>query len=207
MANVPKPSSNASIPNAFMSSKPTPPPDPFGTTYAGIAENKNAVNAENLNLYLDYEIINYYLKDTHNWYGGVSSPGGFQGKSAVVFQLAAPKLLWVCEWTSLEVASQPKIPDITTQDQNWVLIDEDYRLFKIDVGPDQAQALYRIGGIYVFGHLQPSAETLNNARFGIPPYLNNQFDRTMPARLRTRNLIDGTATAAKPVLQQGIVAP
>jgi hypothetical protein len=159
-----------------------------------------SVMAADPGLHPDYDIYSRYVKDRHRWYGGVSSPGGFQGNSAVVFQLAAPKLFWICYWTGLKVGYQPKIPDIVPVDPKWVLIDEEYTLHNVDTAGNDFSPLYRISGVYMYGHLSPDPETLNNARFGIPPYLANVFDRTMPVTLRTANLIDGTATSKIPGL-------
>lgn len=184
---------------ALPSSDPTPDPAILKDTDLGLpTTTTDAYNANASILIPDFEVRSKYAKDHHRWYAALASNTPFQGKSAAVFQLAAPTLLWICEWTALKVSTQPQIPDIAVADQNWVLLDEDYESFKVDVGPDMVTPLYRFSGWYVYGHLAPDAETLHNVRFGIPPYLNNQFDRTMPARLRTRNLIDGTAGTGTP---------
>ncbi len=142
-------------------------------------------------MYPDFHIQNRYWKDHRKYLGAVTSPGGFLGRSAVVFQLAAPTLLWICDWTALKTSSQPLIPNIVPGDSRWELLDEDYEASEITVGPDQVTPYYRLSGYYIYANYNPNAITLNDVRFGRAPWINDVVDRTMPALNYTTNLSDG----------------
>ncbi len=142
-------------------------------------------------MYPDFEIRNRYWKDHRKYLGGVTSPGGFLGKSAAIFQLAAPTLLWICDWTALKSSNQPVIPNIIPGDANWELLDEDYEAANIIVQADQTTPWYRLSGYYIYAMTNPNAITLSDVRFGRPPWLKDVVDRTMPASKYTSNLSDG----------------
>lgn len=148
----------------------------------------NPTNASQI--FTDYRIRNTYIHNLHRYMAGVTSPGGFQGSTAAFFQLAAPTLLWIADWTACRFNSQPDIPTLTTADSDWVLLGDTYETHNPQVGPDNSSPLYRITGQYIYGHKKPNADAINNVVFGIAPYLIDGFSRTMPASLRRRNLID-----------------
>ncbi len=132
-------------------------------------------------IYADFRIRNRFEKDKHIYMLPVASPNGFQGASVAFVQLASPTLLWICDWTACRFNVQPNIPDPTPTDLNWIVLDEHYEPATITVGPDGVTPLYRISGTYVYGHRNPSPTTINNINFARPPWLQDSFNRFVPA--------------------------
>lgn len=129
----------------------------------------------------DYEVTNHYFKDRHIYMGGVTSPSGFQGQSAAFVQLAAPTLVWVCEWTACRADGHPDIPDPDPVNTNWILLDEQFDPFMIGVLDDGDTPIQRISGRYVYGHVNPSASTSDDVDYPCPPWLDpDQFDLDIP---------------------------
>lgn len=131
-------------------------------------------------IYTDYFIENSYEKDRHIYMDGITSPGGFQGASVAFFQLAAPTLLWICKWTAAKFAVSPLAPDSTSKDPNWVLLDDSLVTASFAMASDGVTPLYRLSGVYVYGHKNPSAQISNNVVYPRPPWLEDVFDRTVP---------------------------
>ncbi len=105
----------------------------------------------------DYWIRNSYFTDGHRYMMGISSPGGFNGSSAAFVQLAAPTLLWQCEWTAEKQGASPTLPSPTDlKDGGWVLLDQQIEPEMIELAPDGASYIYRINGIYWYGHTNPN---------------------------------------------------
>lgn len=142
------------------------------------------------NIFTDYVITNRFEKDYHRYMMGITSPNGFQGNRAAFVQLASPTLLWIADWTVARYNEQPPIPDPESADPNWILLDEHPELFLLTVSPDGATPRYRISGTYVYGHTNPSVQTVNDVNFPRPPFLADSFDRTMPTNYLEQNLID-----------------
>jgi hypothetical protein len=129
----------------------------------------------------DFRINGHYVKDRKRYMAGVSSPDGFRGNASAFFQLAAPTLLWVVDWTAAKSGAQPEIPDPDgLVNPDWVLIDEYYEPVNIVVGADAATPFYRLSGMYVYGLRRPSDKTVDDIVFGRPPWLQDLFGRTMP---------------------------
>jgi hypothetical protein len=98
-----------------------------------------------------------------------------------VFQLAAPTLLWVMEWTACQWNSQPFVPDPTPASSNWEILDAQPSLEMITLGPDGSTPLYRVSGVYVYACLQPSPTVWQDVIFGRPPWMDaTNVSRTMP---------------------------
>lgn len=157
-------------------------------------------NFDDQGVWADYMIKSRYERDPHTYMAGVASPGGFQGASVAFFRLTAPTLLWIVDWTAARFATQPDIPSNEPQGNNWVLLDEIVEPAMITVGPDGVTPLYRISGTYVYGNINPSADVLKNVSYGRPPWLQNNFDRSMPTSLEQKDLMDSSSVAAQ---QQG----
>jgi hypothetical protein len=183
----------------------------YTTTYRGIPVpvTQDPEPADPAAMYPDFRILSYYWKDRRIYMGGVTSPGGFSGKSVVFFQLAAPTLLWICDWTCAKYSSQPMIPNIVPEDSNWVLMDEDYEAANVIVGPDKRTPMYRLSGYYIFGHQNPDTYTLNNIRFGRPPWINDSVPRLLSPGMYIHRLSDGNGGVAGTLANQLIagVAP
>jgi hypothetical protein len=152
------------------------------------------LNAQADGIFGDYEINNYYESDKHVYMMGVTSPGGNPSGGTVAFcQLAMPTLLWLCDWTALKWGEKPNIPDPNRlADPGWVLMDEHYATAKIDatVEADADAVLYRISGLFLYGHRNPDQIVLHHVRFGRPPYLNDFVTRSISEEFFTANLID-----------------
>lgn len=146
-------------------------------------------------VWTDYQIRNRYEKDHHKYMIGLTSPNGLRlhgnsrGQCVGFVQLAYPTLLWVCEWTACRYVTQPVIPDPYVF-SDWILLDEYYEPFSLGLSPDGVTPLYRISGVYVFGHVCPDDVTVNNINFPRNPWMRDEFDRTMPNETLTDNLIN-----------------
>ncbi len=160
----------------------------------------DGIEDDPLSIYADYMIVNRYEKDKSIYMSGVTSPDGFQNNKVSFFKLATDTLLWICEWTACRWDKQPEAPNTTPSDSGWVLLDEHYDLPKITVGAGGNSALYRISGVYVYGCLNPSANTPTQIRFPRPPWLADEFSRTIPLGNFVSNLKDGSGGAGTPNL-------
>ena len=155
----------------------------------------------------DYMIVNRFEKDHHTYQIGVASPGGFQGNSVAFVKVASSTLTWICDWTTSRVGAQPIIPDPTSLDPNWILLDEVYQPVMITVMPDGNTPVYRISGTYIYGLKNPNATTIRNAYFGRPPWLENTFDRTVPTTSLQQGLSSITGGSTTGPLTQGVAIP
>ena len=132
-------------------------------------------------LFTDYLITTHYEKSRHIYRMGITSPSKFQGDSVAFIQLAAPTLLWICDWTASSINKQPEVPNPNPSDPNWVLLDDRYEPASLALAPDGVTPLYRISGTYVYGHKNPDDFTPNNISFPCPPWMDpSGIDRTMP---------------------------
>lgn len=170
---------------------------------------------DNNEIWLDYMSYNRYEKDYHRYMMGVASPNGFQGSSVAFVQLAAPTLLWICEWTALKSGSQPEIPT-NTPPPGWVLLDEFPELPMCKVGPDGVTPIYRVSGIYVYGSTNPNAVTVADLSFPKPAWLKDGLDRTMPSSKLTAGLSTPSAGSSSnsigaantvPYVPPGLIKP
>lgn len=139
----------------------------------------------------DYQINGHYEKDGKRYMAGVSSPDGFRGNAAAFFQLAAPTLLWIVDWTAAKWGAQPEVPDPDgLVNSDWILLDDMYQPVSIVIGADGVSPFYRLSGTYVYGCRRPSDKTIDDIIFGRPPWLQDVFDRTMPRA----KLMEGLST-------------
>src|SRR5207237_4450544 len=76
----------------------------------------------------EWMIKSHYEHDDAIYMGGMTSPRPFQGASVSFVQLNAPSLLWIVQWTGARLAAMPVIPDPTSVDPNWVLMDKQYEV-------------------------------------------------------------------------------
>lgn len=151
-------------------------------------EPSSFIDQSNSEIFTDYLQFNRYEKDSRRYMMGVASPSGFQGKTVAFVQLASPTLLWVCDWTTAKSGAQPEIPDPNPPDSNWVLLHEYPETANLVIYPDGRTPLYRVSGIYVYGHMAPDANTFKNVVFPRPPWLKDTFDRTIPLAKLTAGL-------------------
>lgn len=138
-------------------------------------------------IYTLYTITNRYVKDLHKYYLSIASESGIpEGQNtAAIVQLSKPTLVWICSWVAEKYFVKPEIPNPTSSDVFWELLDEFYTLDEITVGSDGDTPLYRIGGTYVYGNLRPSPSTINNTQFPRIPWLDDVYSRVVdPSQLR-----------------------
>ncbi len=131
-------------------------------------------------LITDYEIMNKYEEDGHTYMMPVASQGGFQGISCAFVQLAAKTKIWIADWTACNFKTCPDIPDPYSVSSRWVLLDVHLEDPKITVGADGATPLYRISGTYYYGCMNPGTNVFDDVVFGLPPWLQDSFTRTVP---------------------------
>ena len=162
------------------------PPDDSNALYS--------VASDPLSIYTDYEIRNYYENDRITYMLGMSSPGGFNGQSVAAAQLASPTLLWLADWTAARTNSIPEVPDPFSVSSAWVLLDVQLELAKLTLMADGVTPLYRISGTYAFGCLNPDDNAFNNINFPRPPWLLDQFTRTVSLNQLKDNLITAGIT-------------
>lgn len=142
------------------------------------------------NIFADYEIRNRYEGDKHVYMMGITSPGGFQGKSVAFCQLAAPTTLWMVDWTACKWNTPPLVPDPNDPaDPEWILMDVITEPAQIIIGRDGVTPIYRLSGTYVYGHTNPDQA---NIYFPRPPFIADKFPRIVPTSVFTPNLMDSS---------------
>lgn len=156
------------------------------------------IEQQNSEIWTDYMSFNRYETDEHRYMMGVASPNGFQGKSVAFVQLASKTLLWICDWTACKMNSQPEIPDPAPPNSDWILLAEYPELARVGVGPDGRTPIYRMSGVYVYGHVGPSDVTVDDVSFPRPPWLENSLDCNMPTEKLTAGLSVPTSTSSSP---------
>mgnify|MGYP001598123111 CR=1 FL=1 len=141
-------------------------------------------------IWTDYQIRNRYEQDRHTYMMPIASPTGFLGNTAAFVQLAAPTLLWIAQWTAARFGVIPVRPALEPADENWVLLDVMPETVSIVLAADGVTPLYRLSGIYVFGHRRPSDDVFDQVRFGRPPYIKDAFVRSTANSLEQFGLLD-----------------
>lgn len=136
---------------------------------------------------LDYRIDSRYLKSPNIHMLPVASPNGFNGSSVAFVQLAAPMLLWVCDWTVFKCGALPEAPNPLSLNPDWVLLRDHWEPASIELSPDGGTPRYRLSGTYVYGHRNPRERTYENVTYPMPPWIEDKFART----ISSENLADG----------------
>ncbi len=143
-------------------------------------------------IFTDYMVHNHYENPNNIYMAGMTSPEGFNGHSVAFFQLAAPTLLWVADWTASRAGDPPIRPSEFPGDPNWVLLYKKYQPAQLALMPDGETPLYRISGTYVYGHLNPSIDLSNEVTFPRAPWMRNDFPRKLEWLDTESYLIDST---------------
>lgn len=143
----------------------------------------------------DYVIINRMHQSRHVYMMGLTSSNGFAINGilqTVAFaQLCNPTLLWIMKWTAKRSKVQPKIPSPIPADPNWVLLDRIPETRDVDVHLNGTTPIYRISGIYVYGHRRPSDDVINNIVFPKPAWMDDTgFDRILTPQVYESGLAD-----------------
>ncbi len=144
-------------------------------------------------IWADYEISNRYEYHPNILMNGVTSPAPFQGASVSFVQIAAPTLLLVCDWTCARLAKMPIAPSTTCPD-DWIFMWASPETAPVNVGPDAETPIYRISGVYVFGHKNPGDTVFANINFPRLPYILDEFTRRIGDNNTEENLIFSNTT-------------
>lgn len=173
---------------------------PASVTVARIELDDNSGNyVASPGCWADFYIQSRYEGDYHRYMAGMTSPGGFRGGTAAFFQLAAPTLLWIVEWTAAKWLEVPEIPDPNiSQSANgggWVLLDTWFETSGLSADGTGHNVLYRISGTYVYGQKSPPASLINSVSFPRMPMWKDVFQRTVPAS----SLVQGLTTVNQPL--------
>lgn len=131
-------------------------------------------------IYTDYLVTNRYEKDHHVYMMANASPTAYLGGTASFVQLAAPTVLWVCDWTASRTKYPPVIPTPVPYNPDWVLLDEHMEPAMVGLAPDGVTPVYRISGTYVYGRKRPSDQLNLDVNYPRPPWMQDVFSRTMP---------------------------
>lgn len=151
----------------------------------------------NHGVWVDYLIMSRFESDNHIYMMSVTSPDGFTNTDAngnpttdtvSYSQLGAKTLLWICDWTAMKTHEKPNIPDPTSLDPNWILLDDWYEPAQEVVGSDGQSPAWRISGTYIYGHRRPNATTILNVSFPKPPWMADAVDRSMTTAVLTPGL-------------------
>ncbi len=140
----------------------------------------------------DYIVRNKYHKNLGIYMNGVTSPTPFNGASVAFIQLSNPTLLWIAHWTACKAGAQPECPSKFPLDTQWILLYEYLESVKIETLADGQSPLYRLSGLYIYGHQSPDESTVKNISFPLPPYLQPVFDRGMPENKMVVGILDGS---------------
>lgn len=168
-------------PGAGMATLTAISPDDFQARYLRLSTFDRSI-------WTDYVVQNRYEGDGHRYMLPVARAAGTTGTGPAAFvTLAAPTLLWIADWTATRTLNKPLIPRATLPDSNWVLMDQHLEPDMVTVGPDGVTPIYRISGAYVYGHREPESDISANVAFGRPPWLTDDYTRT----LSTADLTDG----------------
>ena len=158
-------------------------------------------------IYTDYQIRSHYEKDRHIYMMPVTSPEETQALDGTVafVQLAMPTLLWVADWTARRQKEKPEMPDprlilavglgqkgllVAVPDKNWVLLDDNYETAQYTLLIDGETPVWRLSGIYVYGHRRPSLLTVNDVTFPRSPEFKNAINRRVATTGLKHNIID-----------------
>ena len=152
----------------------------------------------------DYVITSRYEKDRHTYMMATAFNSDFSYSLSTVtgttntvqtpitaVQLASPSLLWIVDWTCSRYNEKPWIPNPSLANNfAWVLLDEVFEPYQIQVAPDGVSPLWRISGTYVYGNMNPSAITIDDLLFPMPPYLLDFVERNVPKKMLKHGIID-----------------
>jgi hypothetical protein len=141
------------------------------------SEEGEYVEGDTTAIWGDYVIENHYYEDKQIYMMGLTSPNGFnfaQGTQTVAFaQIAAPTLLWIMKWTVKRSNLQPKIPNPNPMDDNWIMLARMPVNRNTELHPDGQSVIYRVSGIYVYGHKRPSKDIISNIAIPRPAWMED----------------------------------
>ena len=184
-------------------------PLPKLTVNTGVVEKDTTVRYQEEptpSIYVDYQVNNHFERDHHIYMAGMTSPTPFNGQSVAFFQLAAPTLLWIADWTTARFFQQPDIPDPNAVSSEWILMDGHFVLHDIKPAKDGISPLFRITGTYVFGIKNPGSTFTDGIVYPKPAWLSVEND--LPRTIEIEKLKPGIITPVQSILRtKGIRIP
>jgi hypothetical protein len=154
---------------------------------------------------VEYFFENFYENDPHKYMASQTSPQAFNGSTVGFVQIGNPTTLWVCEWTACQLGAKPIAPSPIPESSGWVLLDVHPTLAGKSIVTDGQTPIYRISGVYIYGHKNPNADVYRDAVFPIYPWVANSDGRQMLSSDFKKGLLDGVGTANTPGQLQGSV--
>ena len=140
-------------------------------------------------IFEDYQVRARYEHDRHIYMSGVTSPGGFQGKSVAFYQLAAPTLLLVVEWTAMKTHVTPEYPNQNLAGPGWILLTAIPEVPNITVFAESTITSKRLSGVYIYGRENPSDDVFKDMSYPLPPYLEASINRQITPGKKTQGII------------------
>ena len=160
-------------------------------------------------IFTDYIVRTTLEDDRHIYMMGQTSPEKFQGKTVGFVQLASHTILKIVDWTACKALSKPKIPDPTPSNDDWILLDVIPETYGLSVTADGTTPVFRISGVYVYGHTNPPDSVFDLLEWPSPPWLDsNGIDRSVSKNLFDSTIVDSQAARANagngpPLFRQG----
>lgn len=141
-------------------------------------------------IFADYLFINHYEQDRHIYMASQTSETPFNGSKVGFVRVGSNTLLWICEWTACQVGAQPQIPDPVPESTGWVLLDVQPSLAGKSLITDGTSPIYRVSGVYIYGHKNPDPDIYKNAVFPLYPWVGNGNDRQMSQSNIIKGMMD-----------------
>lgn len=132
--------------------------------------------------FTDFRVSNRYEYDKHIYMAGLTSPNpNSLFPTSTFFQMSAPTMLWIADWTAARRNDIPTIPEPDPDPASgWVLLDTHYETAEISTAGDGITPFYRITGTYVYGATRPNpTRPMTFVNFGRPPWLADVFQRAV----------------------------
>ena len=171
---------NGAVPNVTVTVGQVSTED--GLTHYSVGDDVNGRG-----IHTDFRVRNRYEGDHQIYMIPLTTPIAFQGETVAFCQLAAKTLLWIAEWTACRYTVKPRIP--STSVDGWILLDEHLELGTVTVTGDGITPLYRISGVYVFGHTKPTLSMYKYVQFAKVPWIDNTFDRQVTEAMFQNDLL------------------
>jgi hypothetical protein len=140
----------------------------------------------------DYFFENHYERDPHTYMASQTTETPFNGSTVGFVRIGGPTLLWVCEWTAMQVGAKPVAPSPVPVSSDWVLLDIQPTFAGESRAADGVSPLYRLSGVYVYGHKNPNADVYKDGVFPLYPWVSQSAGRQMQSSDFKQGLIDGT---------------
>jgi hypothetical protein len=148
--------------------------------------------------YGDFQMRNHFEKDGLTFAGSNTSPVPFGGSLISVIRVGAPRIIWVCEWTSCRMALEPQVPDPASQPPGWTLLDVHVTAAHVSMGPNGIDPVYRVSGVYVYVKGIAADDVFDDVTYAKAPWVREgAFSRRVSAsRVRKDYMAGGGGAGA-----------